>query len=99
MASRIGSDPGRIDSDLNKVLKATKQISSENHAYEILANLVLVSSRIKRSTTGLTSELQRWIQKIKEALEAIAKFLKAANYSVGVSAPFGLSISMSFSVS
>lgn len=99
MASEIRSHPGRIDSDLDKVLRATKHISSESHAYEILANLVLVSSRIKPSTTGLTSELQSWIQKIKEALEAIAKFLKAVTYSVSVSAPFGLSISISFSVS
>jgi hypothetical protein len=98
MASEVRSHPGRIDSDLDKVLKATRQISSESHAYETLANLILISSRIRRSTAGLASKLQDWIQKIKAALEAIAKFLNAATYSVGVSAPFGLSISISFNV-
>lgn len=99
MASRIRSHPGRIDNDLDKILKATSEISGKSHAYEILADLILVSSRIKQSTTGLTSGLQSWIQKIKEALEAIAKYLKAAGFSVGVSVPFGLSISISFSLS
>jgi len=99
MASEVRSHPGRIDSDLNKVLKATKQMGSESHAYQTLADLIMISSSIRLSTPGLVSKLQDWIRKIKAALEAIAKLLNAANYSVSFSAPFGLSISISFKVS
>ena len=48
--------------------------------------------------SGPISSLQSWIQKIKSALEALATFLKASSYSVGVTVPFGLQIQISFSL-
>lgn len=44
------------------------------------------------------ASLQGWIQKIKSALEALATFLKAASYTVGVSLPLGLSVQITFEV-
>jgi hypothetical protein len=54
------------------------------------------SSRAVQPAPGLTSKLQGWIQRIKSALDALAKFLKAASYSVGVSAPIGISVAITF---
>jgi hypothetical protein len=48
--------------------------------------------------TGAVASLQGWIQMIKSALEALATFLKAASYTVGVSVPLGLSVQITFSV-
>lgn len=50
------------------------------------------------SQPGAVANLQGWIQKIKAALEALAAFLKAASYSVGVSVPLGLSVQITFNV-
>ena len=50
------------------------------------------------SPSGALANLQDWIQKIKSALEAVAKFLDAASYSVGVSFPSGISVEISFNV-
>jgi hypothetical protein len=44
------------------------------------------------------ARLQGWLQKIKSALEALAAFLDAASYSVGVSVPWGLSVQITFNV-
>ncbi|HVC26682.1 MAG TPA: hypothetical protein VND40_00835 [Nitrososphaerales archaeon] len=55
------------------------------------------SSRALQSPPEIVSKLQGWVQKIKAALEALAKFLKAASYTVGVYAPFGISVAITFS--
>jgi hypothetical protein len=47
---------------------------------------------------GAIASLQGWIQKIKSALEALATFLKAASYTVGVSVPLGLTVQITFEV-
>ena len=50
---------------------------------------------------GLTEEsvgdrLRRWIDKLEEVVRAIAKQLSAASYSIGVSWPAGVSVSISW---
>ncbi len=50
------------------------------------------------SKPSTLSRLQNWIQEIKSSLEALARYLKAASYTVGVSVPLGLSMSLTFSI-
>ena len=46
----------------------------------------------------IIQHLLNWIQKIKSAVDKIAKGIGANGYSIGVSAPFGVSVSISFPV-
>ena len=107
-----------IESELGNILASARKIKDDEQAYAILANLVVVTSRINsaissgatnagsaRSLTpipsapaGAMASLQSWIQKIKSALEALATFLEAASYTVGVSVPLGLTIQITFDV-
>jgi len=45
---------------------------------------------------GIIQKLRSWILKIQRALGAITKAVNGNGYSIGVSAPWGVSISISF---
>jgi len=47
---------------------------------------------------SITQRLSSWIQKIKGAIDKIAKGVGANGYSIGVSIPYGASVSISFPV-
>jgi len=47
---------------------------------------------------AIIQRLLNWIQKIKGAIDKIVKGIGGSGYSIGVSAPFGISISVSFTV-
>lgn len=47
---------------------------------------------------AIIQRLLNWIQKIKGAINKIVKGIGGSGYSLGVSAPFGISISVSFTV-
>ena len=42
--------------------------------------------------------LQGWIQKIRDALDALAIYLEATSYTIGVSLPIGLAVQVTFNV-
>lgn len=46
---------------------------------------------------GIIGRLLNWIQKIKSVVDKIVKGVGGSGYSIGVSAPFGVSVSISFS--
>lgn len=52
----------------------------------------------KTTSSNLLDSLDQWIQKIKQEFSKIAKFLAAQSYSIGFSAPFGIEVSVTFSV-
>lgn len=101
-----------IDAKLDDILKSATSLKDEAEAYSALADLVATTFRINAlfaPSQGaaaapetafpdpVVTSLQRWIQKMKGALEALAKFLEAVSYTIGVSVPLGLSVLMSFS--
>ena len=45
---------------------------------------------------GIIGRLLNWIQKIKSVVDKIVKGVGGNGYSIGVSAPFGISVSISF---
>jgi hypothetical protein len=45
---------------------------------------------------SILDDFDTWVQKIKQALSQIAKFLGAAQYSIGVQFPFAISVSITF---
>jgi hypothetical protein len=53
---------------------------------------------VSSAPSGVITSLQTWIQTIKSALEALATFLEAASYTVGVSVPLGLNVQITFNV-
>ena len=52
----------------------------------------------KATSLSLLNSLDQWIQKIKHAFSQLAKFLAAQSYTIGFSVPFGIDVSITFSV-
>ena len=46
--------------------------------------------------TGILNEFDTWVQKFKEALDQIAKVLRASRYTIGVQFPFTIAVSITF---
>ena len=47
---------------------------------------------------GIIQRLLNWIQKIKSSVDKIVRGIGGNGYSIGVSAPFGVSVSISFPI-
>ena len=67
-------------------------------AYTRLMSSISFLNAAAQQRIGIIDRLLNWISDIKDALDGIVKKIGASGYSIGVSAPFGLSISVSFSV-
>jgi hypothetical protein len=60
--------------------------------------LNVASQQYPSKQPAIIQRLLNWIQKIKGALDKIVKGIGGNGYSIGVSVPFGVSISISFPV-
>ncbi len=60
--------------------------------------LNLASQQHPSKQPAIIQRLLNWIQAIKGAIDNIVKGMGGNGYSIGVSAPFGVSISISFTV-
>jgi len=60
--------------------------------------LNMASQLYPTKQSGIIQRLLNWIQKVKGAIDKIVKGIGGNGYSIGISAPFGVSISVSFPV-
>lgn len=58
--------------------------------------LNMASQQYPHKQPAIIQRLLNWIQKIKSAVDKIVKGIGGNGYSIGISAPFGVSISISF---
>ena len=68
---------------------------------ELMNCLVLFSVTAKkypRSRNKIITHLSRWIQQIKQTLDSMVKKIGGDGYSISVSLPTGVSISVSFKI-
>ncbi|MGI0090791.1 MAG: hypothetical protein ACREBS_03690 [Nitrososphaerales archaeon] len=54
------------------------------------------SATLSSTGSDILNQFDSWIQTIKQAPSQIAKLLEAAQYTIGVQFPFGVSVSISF---
>lgn len=100
-----------IDGKLDEIAESARNLNGEDDAYGLLADLLATTARInallvpaqgvatpEAAPSPVVSSLQGWIRKLKSALDALAKFLRAGSYTIGVSVPLGLSVLISFNV-
>lgn len=60
--------------------------------------LNVTSQQYPSKQPAIIQRLLKWIQKMKNAIDKIVRGIGGNGYSIGVSAPFGVSISVSFTV-
>jgi hypothetical protein len=83
---------------LANLVTVTSRINSAISSEGSQAGSARSLTQVPSAPPGAIASLQDWIQQIKLALQALATFLKAASYTVGVSLPLGLSVQITFEV-
>lgn len=83
---------------LANLVTVTSRINSTISSGASQAGSAQSLASVPPAPPGVIASLQDWIQKIKSALDALATFLKAASYTVGVSVPLGLTVQITFEV-
>ena len=67
-------------------------------AYGLMLSYASFINTISKKNPSILRQLQKWIKRLKDLLEVIARKVKAENYSIGVGVPFGISIIISFKI-
>lgn len=93
---------GELESETEELQSLVKQGKHWDAYIRFASCISFMNNAAQQQSSKLPAIIQRvlsWIQKIKAVIDSIVKGIIGANgYSIGVSPPFGVSVSISFPV-
>ena len=81
---------------MGRLFRAVQKFNYLSQTQMTTAAKSLDSGGVPAPPPGILDQFDTWVQKFKEALAEIAKFLGAAQYTIGVQFPFTISVSITF---
>ena len=90
-----------FDEKFSITSQSVLKLLEQNQPYKALENLLLfvgTANSYIQTKTNIINKLTGIISQLKMLLQNIANMIKAASYSISVSAPFGISISITWNV-
>jgi hypothetical protein len=102
--SGVGADPAAVEDAVDADLpRRLKQIAgtAETNPGEAFADLVAVTSLLNAaalSRPSILEKITKHVEQLRDALEKVARGLRADSFDISVSVPVGLSVSVTFKV-
>ena len=90
-----------FDSLIESELHQVDDLLADAKAEAAFARLTLLISLLNAGVSKLPSiirRLEKWVNRIKSTLNALAKKLGANGFSIGIAVPVGVSIDLSFPI-
>lgn len=85
-----------FESFFNKEIEIIDELSGDELLARVLGVILYFNNLSETQKVGLLERIVEYLRKLKEKLDKIAKFWGVSNYSIGVSAPWGINISLTF---
>lgn len=83
---------------LKNEIKIIDELTGNELLARIFGMVLYLNSLSNQQKIGVIDWIIKWLRKLKDKLDEIAKDWRVSNYSIGVSAPWEVEVSLTFAI-